>query len=53
MKIREGVQLDREAFALEKKELEAVFESGVFAVSSNASCCDSFARDTSITPRTA
>ena len=36
MKSREGVQLDVEPFALEKKELDAVLASGIFAVSSNA-----------------
>jgi hypothetical protein len=36
MKSREGVHLDAGPFAIEQKELEAVLDSGIFAVSSNA-----------------
>jgi len=36
MKSREGIHLDAEPLAIEQKELEAVLESGIFAVSSNA-----------------
>src|SRR5260370_14988315 len=33
---QQGLRLDAEPFAVEKKELEAVLESGIFAASSNA-----------------